>query len=87
VFRFEDEEFAASGRDVLYYARAIQEVTPAIDGATMRTEFDENGAAISIDICSGSYRTAAEDDCLAPVNERAWSSPIFVDYQAPTAQD
>jgi hypothetical protein len=87
VFRFEDEEFAAAGRDVVYYARAIQEETPAINGDPMRTKFDENGAAISVDICSGSYRTPQEDDCLAPVNERAWSSPIFVDYEAPAPDE
>jgi hypothetical protein len=80
VVRFEDEEFTGAGRDALYYARALQEETPAISGAHMRTKFDAEGRAISIDPCSGSFRTPKEDDCLAPVNERAWSSPIFVDF-------
>jgi len=80
VVRFEDEEFAAGGRDVVYYARALQEPTPAINGAPMSTEFDAQGRAVSVEICSGSYRTPSDDDCLAPVTERAWSSPIFVDY-------
>jgi hypothetical protein len=83
VVRFEDEEFTASGRDVLYYARALQEPTPAISGAAMRTEFDAEGRAVSIHPCSGSYRTPKDDDCLAPANERAWSSPIFVDFAGP----
>jgi hypothetical protein len=80
VVRFVDEGFAAAQRDVLYYARALQEPTPAINGAPMSTQFDDQGRAVSIEICSGSYRTPAEDDCLAPVNERAWSSPIYVDF-------
>jgi hypothetical protein len=80
VVRFEDEEFAAAGRDVVYYARALQVPTPAINGDPMSTEFDAQGRATSVTICSGSYRTPVEDDCLAPVSERAWSSPIYVDY-------
>ena len=77
--RFEDPEFASSGRDAVYYVRALQEPTPAINGANLRTTFDAQGNAVSVDPCSGSWRTASSDDCLAPVQERAWSSPIYVD--------
>jgi hypothetical protein len=76
---FEDPEYPASGRDVLYYARAIQEETPAINGADLRTEFDDEGNAIRIEPCYGDYRTPFDEDCLALVSERAWSSPIFLD--------
>jgi hypothetical protein len=83
VVRFEDEEFVGAGRDVVYYVRALQVETPAISGAPLRTEFDAEGRAVSVRPCSGGYRTPKDDDCLAPVNERAWSSPIYVDFSGP----
>ena len=36
----------ASGRDAVYYVRALQEPTPAINGANLRTRFDADGNAI-----------------------------------------
>jgi hypothetical protein len=76
---FEDAEFAAAGRDAVYYVRALQSETPAINGANLRTEFDADGNAVRVTPCAGGHRTPASDDCLAPVQERAWSSPIYVD--------
>ena len=76
---FDDAEFAASARDAVYYARVLQEETAAINGANQRAEFDSRGNVVRTSPCHGNYRTPAEDDCLAPVQERAWSSPIFVD--------
>jgi hypothetical protein len=73
---FEDPDFT---RDSVYYVRALEEPSPAINGANLRTRFDAKGNALRTDPCFGSYRTAPDDDCLAPVKERAWSSPIFVD--------
>ena len=75
VVEFEDPDFASDRRDTLYYARAVQVETPEINGAQLQTEFDDRGSAISIHWCSPT------DECLAPSQERAWSSPIFVDYR------
>ena len=78
---FEDEEFADTGRDTVYYVRALQVATPAINGATLRSEVDATGRVSSVRPCYGGYQTDERDDCLAPVRERAWSSPIFVDWR------
>ena len=77
VFAFADPEWG--GADRVYYARVLQEPTPAINGANLRAAFDEAGHAVSVDPCHGGWRTPEGEDCLAPVRERAWSSPIFVD--------
>jgi hypothetical protein len=82
VVRFSDPEFPAAGRDAVYYARALQEPTPAVNGANLRTTFDSDGRAVAVRPCFGGWRTPADDDCLAPVQERAWSSPVFVDFSA-----
>jgi hypothetical protein len=75
---FEDPEYASSGRDATYYARAIEEPSSAVNGGGLRCDKDDKGACVRVHPCHGDYRTAPSDDCLAPVEERAWSSPIFV---------
>jgi len=83
---FDDAEFATAGRDAGYYARALQAPTPAINGANLRTRFDARGDAVAVDPCPAGWRAEGDpDDCLAPVSERAWSSPIYVD-SAPEAE-
>ncbi|MFP6629229.1 MAG: DUF3604 domain-containing protein [Myxococcota bacterium] len=79
LVEFDDPEFASGNQDALYYVRAIQEPTDAINGARLRPTFDAEGNAVSTNPCYGDYRTDPEDECLSPVEERAWASPIYVD--------
>jgi hypothetical protein len=81
VAEFSDPEFAKAGRDTVYYVRAIEEATPTVNGANLRTQFDAQGKAVEINPCYGDYRTSALDDCLADTEHRAWSSPIFVNFR------
>ncbi len=60
----------------------FQEATAMINADNVRCEYDENGECIKVNPCYGDYRTSLDDDCLAPANQRAWSSPIFVGYEA-----
>ena len=70
---FTDEEFS---RDSAYYVRAIQEPTLAINGKQIEIYPDQEKNIANI--CKGSYQTNLDDDCLSQSQERAWSSPIFV---------
>ena len=68
VVEFEDEGYS---RDSVYYVRAIQEATPAINGSKLSERE-------TFKLCKGSFRSNLYDDCLSLTNERAWSSPIYV---------
>jgi len=69
IVTFEDQSYT---RDSVYYVRAIQEATQAINGKNFFTESNE------FKLCKGSFKTALTDDCLSASNERAWSSPIYL---------
>jgi hypothetical protein len=70
---FTDDDFI---RDSLYYVRAIQEQTSVINGKQLNMTYNNNEKIIKI--CKGSYKTDLNDSCLSKSEERAWSSPIYV---------
>jgi len=78
---FRDPDFATAGRDTVYYVRAIQEPTPTVNAGQLRCEFDEAGQCVSVTPCFGNNKTEYEDDCLVEAEERAWSSPIFLNFR------
>ncbi|MDH3213391.1 MAG: DUF3604 domain-containing protein, partial [Myxococcales bacterium] len=80
VVQFEDPEFSEAGRDTAYYVRAIEEPSLTVNAGQLRCEYDESGRCVKVHPCYGDYRTPRDDDCLAESEERAWSSPIFVDW-------
>jgi hypothetical protein len=77
---FEDAEHATAGRDGVYYARAIEEPSLAVNAANLRCEYDAEGNCLRMRPCWGDFRTPASDECLDSNEERAWSSPIYVDW-------
>jgi hypothetical protein len=79
VVEFADADFEASGRDAVYYVRAIEAPDLLIRGANpLGCELDEAGRCIAIDPCGAD--TPYDDDCLSEAEPRAWSSPIFVNH-------
>ncbi|MCB9724425.1 MAG: DUF3604 domain-containing protein [Spirochaetaceae bacterium] len=73
---FDDPDYAEAARDAVYYVRAIEAEAMAINAGGVRCRRDGSGRCLETDLCRGD----ASDDCLAPHEPRAWSSPIFVDY-------
>ncbi len=78
--RFRDPDFSQAERDSVYYVRAIQGASATMNAGQLRCTRDEAGACVSVEPCRASEPTAYEDDCLEQAEERAWSSPIFVDH-------
>jgi len=74
---FSDDEFAKDGRDTVYYARAIEAPSMAVDADPLGCERDAEGRCVEMQRC---FDRPDDDDCLSETEERAWSSPIFVDY-------
>jgi hypothetical protein len=73
---FSDPEFLGAGREVVYYVRAVQEPTPTVNGRNLRCDDTPEGEKCRP--CYADWRVPADDDCLAPAAERAWSSPLFL---------
>jgi len=75
---FPDRDFAADGRDAVYYARVFEAPIQGVNGDNLRCSYDEAGNCTSVTLCPGEGGDA--DDCLGEKEPRAWSSPIFVDF-------
>lgn len=76
IVEFSDPGYSSDARDTLYYVRAIEEPSDAVNGAMLDCDYDDAG------VCSRINPTPdnREDDRLAPIEERAWSSPIRIDF-------
>jgi hypothetical protein len=75
VATFSDESYQREGRDALYYARAIEAPSLAVAADPLGCRRDASGRCVQVDPCFG---RPDSDDCLSQTEERAWSSPIFV---------
>ncbi|MFT5443854.1 MAG: hypothetical protein ACI8W3_002905, partial [Myxococcota bacterium] len=71
---FTDPDFAIDGRESVYYARAIQAPTPAINGDPMSCTRNATGVCVDLSPCA-TDASGLPEDCLAEIGERAWSSP------------
>lgn len=77
-FTFTDPEFRSGARDVVYYARVVEAQRPTMNADNLGCEYNSEGVCISMRDCGNNPDTP--DDCRAPAEHRAWSSPIFVDF-------
>ncbi len=80
---FSDGEFLKEGRETLYYVRAIEAPSPAVNAGLLRCERDAAGRCARVHPCLG---VPDSDDCLAETEERAWSSPIFLERTSEAAE-
>ena len=78
---FTDEDYAEDKRDSVYYVRAIEKPSLRINKGNIRCDFDEQGNCKKVNFCYGNYKTSRADNCTMMSEERAWSSPIFINYQ------
>jgi hypothetical protein len=75
---FTDPDFMSGARDAIYYVRAIQEPSGQVNAENLRCTYDESGQCIAVNPCFGDYRTDMDEECVADVEHRAWSSPIYL---------
>ena len=77
AIEFDDPDYPELGRSVAYYVRAIQTPTPAVNGEGLGCRYDSEGRCIAVRACG--VDAGEGEACLADVEERAWSSPIWID--------
>ena len=73
-----DPDCEQLARDTVYYVRALEAPKPGINAQNIRCERDSAGNCLRATLCDD---TSGSDNCLADHEPRAWSSPIFVDWQ------
>lgn len=74
---FTDPDFPLTGRDSVYYVRALEAPSLAVGAEPYMCDRDSAGNCTNLrDMCADD-----SDDCLAPTEERAWSSPIYLTHQ------
>ena len=74
---FTDDNFTNANREIIYYVRAIQEPSLAINASNLNCDRDDSGKCIKVNLC-GDVEGQGEGDCLSETEERAWSSPVFI---------
>ena len=84
VVEFDDPEFVSGEREFIYYARAIQEPSSAVNSGNLRCTYNDEGECVAVRPCFGDYRTPYDEDCLVENEERAWSSPIYAGFKPAT---
>ncbi len=84
VATFVDDDYMVDGRDTLYYARAIEAPSLAVAADPLGCRRDASGRCVQVDPCFGRPES---DECLAETEERAWSSPIFVNHPRNLAEN
>jgi hypothetical protein len=78
---FSDPDFVVGARETLYYARAFEAPAPAVNAGGVRCERDAAGRCTKVHLCGADDPS---EECLAPAEPRAWSSPIWL---APSPAD
>ncbi len=74
VADFVDDEYPALRRDTVYYARVFETASPTVNGLSAPCASRAGSECDEVDLCREG------EECLAPYEQRAWSSPIFVDF-------
>ncbi len=77
---FVDDEFPRQARDTVYYARVFEAATPTVNGNPLACTVDDEGRCIATRPCRRG------EPCLDAYAQRAWSSPIYVDWPARSAR-
>jgi hypothetical protein len=78
MVEFTDPDPVRDTREAIYYVRAVEKAVPTINGGGLRCDYNDKHECIAVKPCYGDLRSDPADDCKAPAEQRAWSSPIYV---------